>query len=415
MQSPRDVSLPAPATWDNKIMQLHPAFYVASWILFSNLTIIFNKWLLDTAGFRYPIILTTLHLITATALTQILARLTPLLNSRHTFPLTGRIYLRAILPIGMLYTASLVFSNLSYLFLSVSFLQMLKAFAPAATLLISWGMGISSPQMTVFYNVLVIVFGVLISSFGEAQFNWLGFMFALGGTLAESTRLLLIEVLLKREAGDGARMDPLVGLYYYAPVCAVLNGVVALLTEVPRFDWADLERVGLPALGLNSLIAFMLNVASVFLIGKTSALAMNLTGILKAILLVVASMLIWGAPVTLMQAFGYSIALVGMFYYSLGPDTANAHLEICKSWVKGSSGNVESLKSGAAADNDSGMVNRLRRMLANPWGGYSSLPGSDEVDQGYEIDDIETGRRSSASKGTSTVTVEKAVPAERDS
>ncbi|KAK8027522.1 hypothetical protein PG991_004578, partial [Apiospora marii] len=347
MQSPRDVSLPAPATWDNKIMQLHPAFYVASWILFSNLTIIFNKWLLDTAGFRYP-------------------RLTPLLNSRHTFPLTGRIYLRAILPIGMLYTASLVFSNLSYLFLSVSFLQMLKAFAPATTLLISWGMGISSPQMTLL---------------GRGAVRLARLHVCAGRDLGESTRLLLIEVLLKREAGDGARMDPLVGLYYYAPVCAMLNGIVALFTEVPRFDWADLERVGVPALGLNSLIAFMLNVASVFLIGKTSALAMNLTGILKAILLVVASMLIWGAPVTLMQACGYSIALVGMFYYSLGPDTANAHFEICKSWVKGSSGNVESLKPGAMSDNESSMMNRLRKMLAAPWGGYSSLPDSDEVDQ----------------------------------
>ncbi|KAK7940927.1 uncharacterized protein PG986_013314 [Apiospora aurea] len=354
-------------------MQLHPAFYVASWILFSNLTIIFNKWLLDTAGFRYPIILTTLHLITATVLTQLLARFTPLLNSRHAVPLTGRIYLRAILPIGMLYTASLVFSNLSYLFLSVSFLQMLKAFAPATTLLISWGVGITTPQMTVFYNVLVIVFGT--------QFNWLGFVFALGGTLAESMRLLLIEVLLKREAGDGARMDPLVGLYYYAPVCAVLNGVVSLFTEVPRFNWVDLERVGAPTLGLNCLIAFMLNVASVFLIGRTSALAMNLTGILKAILLVVASMLIWGAPVTLMQVFGYSIALVGMFYYSMGPDTTNAHFEICKTWVKGSAGSSEPLKSEAESDPEPGMISWLRRMLAAPWGGYSSLPTSDSVDQ----------------------------------
>lgn len=142
---------------------------------------------------------------------------------------------------------------------------------------------------------------------------------------------------------------------------------------------------------------------------------MNLTGILKAILLVVASMLIWGAPVTLIQACGYSIALVGMFYYSLGPDTANAHFEICKSWVKGSSGNVESLKSEAMSDDESSIMNRLRRMLAAPWGGYSSLPGSDEVGQGYEIHDIETGRRSSGPKETSTTTVEKVVPAERDS
>ncbi|KAK8055925.1 hypothetical protein PG993_001152 [Apiospora rasikravindrae] len=396
-------------------MQLHPAFYVASWIIFSNLTIIFNKWLLDTAGF--PIILTTLHLITATVLTQVLARFTPLLNSRHSVPLTGRIYLRAILPIGMLYTASLVCSNLSYLFLSVSFLQMLKAFAPATTLLISWGMGITSPQMTVFYNVLVIVFGVLVSSLAETQFNWLGFVFALGGTLAESMRLLLIEVLLKREAGDGVRMDPLVGLYYYAPVCAVLNGVVSLFTEVPHFNWADLERVGVPTLGLNCLIAFMLNVASVFLIGKTSALAMNLTGILKAILLVVASMLIWGAPVTPMQVFGYTIALVGMFYYSMGPDTTNAHFEICRSWVKGSARDSESLKSESEAESDPepGMISWLRKMMAAPWGGYSSLPTSDRADQVYEIDDLETGRQPSGLKEPSSVTVEKPVPAERDS
>lgn len=30
----------------------HPAFYIASWIFFSNLTILFNKWLIDNAGFR---------------------------------------------------------------------------------------------------------------------------------------------------------------------------------------------------------------------------------------------------------------------------------------------------------------------------------------------------------------------------
>lgn len=30
----------------------HPAFYITSWIFFSNLTILFNKWLIDSAGFR---------------------------------------------------------------------------------------------------------------------------------------------------------------------------------------------------------------------------------------------------------------------------------------------------------------------------------------------------------------------------
>lgn len=47
---------------------------------------------------------------------------------------------------------------------------------------------------------------------------------------------------------------------------------------------------------------------------------MTLCGVLKNILLVVASMLIWGTIVGGLQAFGFSIALVGLVYYSLGND-----------------------------------------------------------------------------------------------
>lgn len=45
---------------------------------------------------------------------------------------------------------------------------------------------------------------------------------------------------------------------------------------------------------------------------------MTLCGVLKDILLVAASMLIWGTPISGLQAFGYSIALCGMVYYKLG-------------------------------------------------------------------------------------------------
>lgn len=47
---------------------------------------------------------------------------------------------------------------------------------------------------------------------------------------------------------------------------------------------------------------------------------MTLCGVLKNILLVVASMLIWGTIVGGLQAFGFSIALVGLVYYSIGYD-----------------------------------------------------------------------------------------------
>jgi hypothetical protein len=48
--------------------------------------------------------------------------------------------------------------------------------------------------------------------------------------------------------------------------------------------------------------------------------------VLKDILLVLASMLLFKDPVSLLQAFGYSIALGGLIYYKLGSEKLKEYL-----------------------------------------------------------------------------------------
>ena len=105
---------------------LHPAFYISIWIAMSSTVILFNKWILDTGKFPYPILLTTWHLAFGTLMTQILARTTTLLDGRKKVKMTGRVYLRAIVPIGLFFSLSLICGNITYLYLSVAFIQMLK-------------------------------------------------------------------------------------------------------------------------------------------------------------------------------------------------------------------------------------------------------------------------------------------------
>ena len=210
-------------------------------------------------------ILTCWHLVFATAATQILARTTTLLDGRKKVQMTGRVYLRAIVPIGLLYSASLVCSNMVYLYLSVAFIQMLKSAAPVAVLLTAWVWGVEKPSMNRFATVSVIVAGVALASLGEINFSMVGFMFQVGGIVFEAMRLIMIQVLL---AGDGQKMDPLVSLYYYAPVCAVMNIFIAGAAEGYKFDFADAARTGYGILLLNAMVAFMLNVSSVFLVSR---------------------------------------------------------------------------------------------------------------------------------------------------
>lgn len=311
---------------------LHPAFYVVAWIGFSGGVILFNKWLLDTLGFRFPIVLTAWHMVFATFMTQVLARTTTLLDGRKTVKMTGRVYLRAILPIGFFFSLSLICGNKAYLYLSVAFIQMLKACMPVAVLLITWALKVAPPSMKTLGNVSFIVLGVVIASIGEIRFNLTGFLYQIAGLGFEATRLVMVQRLL---SSAEFKMDPLVSLYYFAPVCALMNGVVALFTEVPGMTMKNVYDVGIVTLVANAMVAFLLNVSVVFLIGKTSSLVLTLCGILKDILLVGCSMLIWGTPVTPLQFFGYAIALGGLLYYKLGADQLKQHSQnALRTWAE---------------------------------------------------------------------------------
>lgn len=317
----------------SKSSSVPAAVYVIAWISISSSVILFNKWILDTKGFKYPVLLTAYHLTFATIATQLLARYTTLIDGRKTVRMNGQVYMRAIVPIGLMFSLSLIFGNLTYLYLSVAFIQMLKATTPVAVLLSSWVLGVAKPNLRVFLNVSVIVVGVVIASFGEIKFVMIGFIFQIAGVIFEALRLTMVQRLL---SSAEYKMDPLVSLYYFAPVCAAMNATVAIFWELPKVSMAEVYHVGLFTLFLNGLCAFMLNVSVVLLIGKTSSLVLTICGVLKDVLLVAASVIIWpDKPVTGLQLFGYSIALAGMVNYKLGSDALKGYaIEGGRQWAE---------------------------------------------------------------------------------
>lgn len=124
-------------------------------------------------------------------------------------------------------------------------------------------------------------------------------------------------------------------------------------------------------------------------IGKTSALAMNLTGILKSVLLVFMAILIWSTPITLIQAVGYSIALVGLLLYALPDDT----------WKQSEVAEIALTHLGVYAVK---IGNRLGLLgLGSSWGGrgngaegrYATVPdgASEEHDESFALSGVVEG------------------------
>ncbi|KAK9455597.1 triose-phosphate transporter family-domain-containing protein [Dipodascopsis uninucleata] len=299
----------------------------------SSFVILFNKAVLFNSEFPYPIFLTTFHLTFSALATRISAHTTDLFKDRNLF-LSRRVYFQRIVPVALFYSLSLVCSNKAYIYLSISFIQMLKATTPVFVFVISYILKAETFSLDTLLNIWIIVFGVFIASIGELNFNLPGVFFELCGLTFEAIRLVLMAKLLnplKSQAADAldsvynkrsrqnAPMDPLVCLYHFTPICAVVNLLLFLFSpERSELSLDAVNRVGFGLLFLNGLAAFVLNVSVVVLVGKTSSLVLTLCGILKDIILVLISSLIWRTAISRLQAIGFCISIIGLFGYRVG-------------------------------------------------------------------------------------------------
>ncbi|KAJ3196625.1 hypothetical protein HK101_008306 [Irineochytrium annulatum] len=245
------------------------------WILLSSSVVLFNKYILHALDFPYPIFLTTWHLAIATIATRFLALTTTLLDGRHDVAMDWLTYMLRVFPIGLFFSLSLILYNIAYLYLSVAFIQMLKGAVPVAVLLAGVLLTGKPVSLGTFFNVVVIVGGVMVASYGEIEFSVIGFVAQAVGILCEAVRLVLVQMLLELK---NMKMDPLCSLYYFAPIA------------------------------------------------KTSSLVLCLSGVVKDILLIAVSVAIWNAEIQPLQYFGYSVALVGLLVYK-GATPSTEHLK----------------------------------------------------------------------------------------
>lgn len=132
-----------------------------------------------------------------------------------------------------------------------------------AVLFAGWGLSIDKPNLKVLGNVSFIVIGVIIASYGEIAFNLTGFIYQAVGIVFEAVRLVMVQRLL---SSAEYKMDPLVSLYYFAPVCAAMNFVMYIIFEASSLELSHISHVGLLTLLANAIVAFCLNVSVVFLV-----------------------------------------------------------------------------------------------------------------------------------------------------
>jgi len=296
--------------------QFEATLWLCAWMLFSGGFVLFNKWLLSN-GFDHPWTLTGMHMASCFAVFGAISWL-PRPMTTHIMPELDKhipwpAFLKGILPVSLLYGASLGLGNMAASYASVSFLQMVKPFNIILTSLMGFAIGVEVPTLMHITIACVIALGVSSAAFSEVDLNVPGLVLQLCACLAEALRLALLQAVMTKTI----QLDPVTTVYRMSPVAGLLLLVVAYFVD-PRVPWS--LEVSTWLVAANCACAVVLNLLIVFVIKKTSAVVFTLGGVCKDVGTIFASVHFLGSVVTARQLCGFATSMCGIGMYKVYKD-----------------------------------------------------------------------------------------------
>lgn len=284
---------------------------ILQWWAFNVTVIIMNKWIFQKLDFKFPLSVSCIHFICSAIGAYIVIKV---LKLKPLITVDPEDRWKRIFPMSFVFCINIVLGNVSLRYIPVSFMQTIKSFTPATTVVLQWLVWRKYFDWRIWASLIPIVGGILLTSVTEMSFNMFGFCAALLGCLATSTKTILAESLL-----HGYKFDSINTVYYMAPYATMILVLPAVLLEGNGvLEWLNTHPYPWSALIIifsSGVLAFCLNFSIFYVIHSTTAVTFNVAGNLKVAVAVLVSWLIFRNPISYLNAVGCAITLVGCTFY----------------------------------------------------------------------------------------------------
>lgn len=189
--------------------------------------ILLNKYLLKDLHFNYPLFLSAQGLLFSGLLSHSMVFFN-WVQLEHRDKMTTKFWVQNILPVGLCSAATLAFGNAAYLYLSVSFIQMLKAFSPVIVMLLAVIFQVDTPSLPIIFSLFIICSGTLLTSLGEANFHLLGSLLFVLAVVTEAVKLVITQKMI-----TSLKFGIIEGQYALAPAGATCLLFLSFIWEFP--------------------------------------------------------------------------------------------------------------------------------------------------------------------------------------
>lgn len=291
---------------------------------------IHNKWVLSRINFRYPWILTALHIGVSGIGSWIVCRF----NSGIQQQTLDREAWIKLLGFSILYALNIAMSNVSLAHVSLSFHQIVRSSVPVFILVLEAAWLTKRHSTGRKLSLIPLVLGVSLATveeFKDVSCTMIGFLLTLIGVALAALKGVVTNILMV----GPLKMHPLQVIYtmalpatiqciIYGAVAGELKSIRSLFSRL-HYEAVTVEASGGPVsfpvgsilfkLLINGLLAFVLNWVSFTANKKTSALTMTVVANVKQVFSIGLAIYIFSTPLTLTKLLGIGLTLAGATWY----------------------------------------------------------------------------------------------------
>lgn len=301
---------------------LKTMFLILMWYFFSTLLTVYNKTLLgdDMGKFPAPLLMNTVHF----AMQAILSKgITYFWSHRFepSVPMSRKDYFMRVVPTSLATALDINLSNVSLVFISVTFATMCKSASPIFLLIFAFAFRLETPSVKLGGIILIISVGVLLTVAKETEFEFWGFIFVMLAAVMSGFRWSMTQILLQKES-YGLK-NPLVLMSYVTPVMAVGTGLFSLILdpweEFRRSSYFDsswhITRSGLLML-FGGTLAFFMVLTEYVLVSITSAVTVTIAGVVKEAVTILVAVFYFHDEFTWLKGAGLVTIMFGVSLFN---------------------------------------------------------------------------------------------------
>ena len=273
--------------------------------------LIFNKIVLSTYRFNYPVLMTLFHMSVCVFVLSALRKGNLLAYASFDWALARR-----AIPLSLCFVANIVVGMVALRNTDIPMFATLRRLTVMFVIFNEYFLLSKKPTLTIVCAVVIMILGSLIGGWGDLHFDPLGYLFV----IANNCITALYLVWMKRTFIETKLQHDQFGVMYYNSLLAIpflvlvalLNGEASRVLSFPYLGSPGFQL----SFAISALMSFFMNYSIFWCTQVNSALTTSVTGQVKNVLSSFVSVFAFGVTATPALITGLSVGLSGSFLYA---------------------------------------------------------------------------------------------------